>query len=217
MIFFVLLLLLKVKVKILLDEKLYIYLKVLFIRIKLFPRPKKATKKKQKQKSTPKKEKSPKGTDDKSKLPLIDNIKIITDTAKLLLKRFAKHLHIKIARIDIKIATGNAASTAIIYGIAAQSMAFLVEILNSITNLDKLKNSYINIEPDYLNEKTQAKADIVFSIRVIGVLDMGIRSLFRYIKLTNRAKSINSVKQEASKSKSIKVNEVNKNKTERVK
>lgn len=96
-------------------------------------------------------------------------------------------------------------------------MAFLIEILNNITNLDKLKNSYINVEPDYLNEKTQAKADIVFSIRVIGVLDMGIKSLFRYIKLANRAKAINSAKQGISKPKSIEVNEVNKNKTERVK
>ncbi len=189
-----LLLLLKVKIRVKFDGELAVWAQVLFIKIKLFPRPKKKKKpKKIKEKPKKQKKKQEKKSESeaapKPKVPILDMIKVITDVVKLFFKRFAKHFHIKIAKVNITVATGDAASTAILYGAVSSAVAILVETLNSVTNLDKLKKAEISVTPSYVEEKLSADIDLTFSLRVIGVLDMGLRSLFRFLKLHGRAKS----------------------------
>ena len=214
--FFILLLLLKVKINIVLDETFAVYAKVLFIKIKLFPPSKKKKKAKPKKAKKEKKVKEKKKADVTDvqekvqiKLTIFDYIKIITDVVNVFFKKFAKHLHIKLAKIYVKVATDDAAQTAILYGAVSQSLAYLVETLDSVTNLDGLKRSYINVEPDFLSNKFEAKINITFSIRIIGVLDMGLKSLFRFLKLYQRAKAIRAAKTRSDKTEETKINNEN--------
>ena len=209
-------LLLKVKINIVLDDAFAVYAKVLFIKIKLFPPSKKKKKAKPKKVKKEKKAKEKKKSDVTNaqekvqvKLTIFDYIKIITDVVNVFFKKFAKHLHIKLAKIYIKVATDDAAQTAILYGAVSQSLAYLVEALDSVTNLDGLKSSYFNVEPDYLSNKFEAKINITFSIRIIGILDMGLKSLFRFLKLYQRAKAIRAAKMQSETTEETKINNEN--------
>ena len=202
-----LLLLIKIKLNIILDGELKIYLKVLFLKIRLFPSKKKQKKKKPKDKEEkPKKEKKPKEKvaedgEEKPKPSIFDYIKIICDVVKLFFKKFAKHFHIKLAKIHVRVATGDAASTAILYGAISQSLAYLIATLNAVTRLDGLKRADILIYPDYLSDKFEAKINITFGLRLIGVVDAGLRSLFRFLKLQKRAKAVRAAKMKAKAAK----------------
>lgn len=179
---------LNIKINLILDGEFFAYAKVLFFKIKFFPRDKnnKKSKKSSKKKEKPKKQK--KKTSEKTeskgtpKLKIVDYIYIIRDVSRAFFGRFAKHLHIKLAKIYIRVATDDAAQTAILYGAVSQALACLLEVLDSVTNLDKIEKAEIDVEPDFLSEKTDAKINITYSLRVIGILDIGIKTLIRFLK-----------------------------------
>ena len=204
---------LKIKINIVLDEKFAVYAKVLFIKIKLFPKDKKIKKqKKVKEKEEKKKTHAVKADDNENiKLKIVDYIKIACDVVKLFFKKFAKHLHVKLAKIYIRVATGDAAQTAILYGVISQALSYLIEALDTVTNLDGLKKAYINVEPDYLSDKFDAKINITLSVRVFGLLDVGINSLVRFLKLRQRAKAIRKARARAEQADSPNINNENKN------
>ena len=198
-----LLLLLKVRINIIFDGSLTVYVKALFFKIKLFPssKKKKGKPKKEKKKKKQKKEKEkqkPDADDAQGEAPakptVVDYIGIILDVVKLFFKRFAKHLHIRLATVYIKVASPDAAQTAMLYGATSQAVAYLVEGLNAITNLDRLKSSRIEVFPDFSSDKLEAKINITFSIRLFGVVDMGVRSLLRFLKLKKRASASRAAK-----------------------
>ena len=99
-----------------------------------------------------------------------------------LFSKFAKRLHIKVARLKIKVATGDAASTAILYGAAVQSVAYIIEILGRITNVDGLKKAEISVEPDYLSEETSLDLCFIFSLRIRHVFGILFGTVGRAIK-----------------------------------
>ena len=208
---------LKIKINIVLDEKFAVYAKVLFIKIKLFPKDKKNRKqkkpsvKKVKGKKEKKKTHAVKDDNENIKLKIVDYIKIACDVVKLFFKKFAKHLHVKLAKIYIRVATGDAAQTAILYGVISQALSYLIEALDTVTNLDGLKKAYINVEPDYLSDKFDAKINITLSVRVFGLLDVGINSLVRFLKLRQRAKAIRKARARAEQADSPNINNENKN------
>ena len=141
--------------------------------------------KKEKKKSEPKKDKQPKRS-------ILDWLNIATSVLKVLFSKFFKHLRIKVAKLRINVATGDAASTAILYGVVIQSVAYIIEILNSATNLKGLKNADIAVNPDYLSESTSVEMKFVFSLRVwhlfsiiFGVLGKAIK---KFIETTPEKK-----------------------------
>lgn len=203
-----LLLLLKVKLNIVLEDSLGVYLKILFIKIRLYPSKsdkKKKPKRPKKEKPKSKKKEAPPEEKPKEKAPkptIFDYVKIILDVVKVFFKRFGKHFHIKIAKIHVRVATGDAASTAILYGSISQALSYLIATLDSITNLDGMKKADICVYPDYLSNKFEAKINLTFSIRLIGVVDTALRSLFRFLKLYKRAKAVSKAKAAAKLAKS---------------
>ena len=116
------------------------------------------------------------------KRSVLDWINIAGSVIGALFSKFAKRLHIKVARLKIKVATGDAASTAILYGAVVQSVAYIIEILQSVTNVDGLKNAEISVEPDYLSEETSLDLCFVFSLRIRHVFGILFGTVGRAIK-----------------------------------
>ena len=197
------------------DGELYLAIKILFFTIRIAPakspKPikikdytpkkhkkrlqknyqaylKKQEKKQQKKAEKQKKKEQKKAKSTKEKPPkrsVFDWLDIATSVLKVLFERFFKHLRIKVVRLRINVATGDAASTAILYGVVVQSVAYIVEMLNSITNLNNLKKADIAVNADYLSEKTSCDLKFVFSIRiwqifsiVFGVAGRAIKKFF---------------------------------------
>ena len=180
---------LRVNINIRYENELTVYLRVLFVRIKLLPQKskkfnaKKYEEKLQKNQDKPSVKLKEKSVADKEKAELGETISIITDTVKVFFKTFSKQLHVKLAKIHIIVATPDAAKTAILYGAVSGAAACLLELLDEITNLDRIKERSIIIEPDFLAQKSEMIINITLSISILGALLTLIKTFWRFIKL----------------------------------
>lgn len=141
-------------------------------------------KKEKKQAKKEKKEAEKKLTpQEKAKRPtIIENINMILEILKMFFSRFSKHLRIKVARLHLVIATGDAANTAILYGAVCQAVNPIVMLLEKYLNINKLEKADIDVRPDFVGDSIQADVKISFSISVWQIADIGLRALKSFIK-----------------------------------
>lgn len=112
--------------------------------------------------------------------PESENINNVVKTIRLILStffdRFAKFLTVRAVKLKIGVATGDAASTAILYGVVVQSVAYLLELIDNITNLKSLRYNDLNVYPDYTSESFTADIKIVLTLPVWCTLSLLIRT-----------------------------------------
>ena len=140
----------------------------------------KAAKKKRKKDAAKSAEKEAHSHQKSAKRPLSDTISVITEIVSTAVKRFSKHLRVRVARLHIHVATGDAASTAILYGAVSQGVACLAALLDSAGTLRSPTRSDVDIRADYLSEKTTADIEIGFSLRVWQIFDVLFSTLLAY-------------------------------------
>ncbi len=143
---------------------------------------KKSEKKKKKDEAKAKKAADKAAGKEKPKKPLGETINMIRDLVAVAVLRFAKHLRIRVARLHIGVATGDAASTAILYGTVAPAVACIAAYLDSTSTLRHPAKSDIDIHADYLSEKMQIDIEIGFSLCVWQLFDILFKTGFRLIK-----------------------------------
>lgn len=95
---------------------------------------------------------------------LIENLQMIQTLLKKLYAVTKGALRIKVRRMHISIGTEDAAKTAITYGVAVQSAAYLLEFIDTHFTKIRRKNGAMAIVPDYLSETTTSDIDISCSI-----------------------------------------------------
>ena len=160
LLFFVFLLSLKATVTICYADEVKLYVKVLFLKISILPKKKKywkssmsakkakkireGRKKKAEKDRIAKKEKAIKKEQkklEKAKKPkksmseILDLVQLICHLVSAVIRRFFHHLRIDVARLRVKVATGDAATTAIAYGAITQSINVLFPLLESVNTL----------------------------------------------------------------------------------
>ena len=204
LLFFVFLLSLKATITIRYSDEITLFVRVLFFKIKILPKkekkkgprsmsPAKAKKIRQKllkkeqakrekkaQKAIQKKQAPPKPK--KSVAEILDLIALVRKLVAAVVKRFFKRLRIDVARLKIKIATGDAASTAIAYGAVTQSINVLLPLLEPIKNFGLPKTTEIDIQPDFLSEDSEIDIRLSFSLRVWHVFDVAFSALSAFLK-----------------------------------
>ena len=214
LLFFALLLLLRIRLTITLRDKVSLTLSILCFRIRLFPRkqkkvkwrqysPKRAAKiaarkaKKQAKKQAKKAAKKAKKATEKhlattdrpqEKMTLAEKLVLVRALAATLLRKTHKHLKLKMARLHIRVATGDAASTAILYGAVSGVLASLLALLDRATSL-RAKQPQVAVFADYLSEKPSADVKLVFSISVWGALAILFAAAFSYLRTKAAQKS----------------------------
>ena len=168
------------------EESLTVYLRVLFVKIRLYPSKKekkkhphsmskrKAQKIKdslqKKPKEEPKKRKSKKK--EKEKEPkeapdLISIISIITSFVKSFLRLFAGSVRIRSSRLHIVVAAEDAADTAIAYGTLTQAVNLLFPMLDGIKTFKHLpRGKELSVRADFLSDTPKIDADVELYIRV---------------------------------------------------
>ena len=168
------------------EESLTVYLRVLFVKIRLYPSKKekkkhphsmskrKAQKIKdslqKKPKEEPKKRKSKKK--EKEKEPkeapdLISIISIITSFVKSFLRLFAGSVRIRSSRLHIVVAAEDAADTAIAYGALTQAINLLFPMLDGIKTFKHLpRGKELSVQADFLSDTSKIDADVELYIRV---------------------------------------------------
>lgn len=118
----------------------------------------------------------------KKKRSLSENISLVCDILKIFFSRFAKHFRIKVARLNITVATGDAATTAVLYGVAVQGVEYILALLDKATNVKYKKDAEVNVAVDYLSESTSVDISIAFALRVWHLFDILFRVAFSAVK-----------------------------------
>ena len=193
-----LLLSIKITLKIRYTEKLEVYLKIFFVKIKLYPSKKKKkrykhsmSKKeaqkikdslKKKPKKTKKKKKEEKSKDDE-KVDTASIVSIILSFVKNFIDLFARAIRLKASRIKIIVATEDAAQTALTYAAVTQSINILFPLLDKLKTVKKLPHGKeLSVDIDYLSDEPSFDVDLELYIRVAGALGAVCKAAIRAFK-----------------------------------
>ena len=211
LLFLVFLLTIKATVTIVYAGEVQLFLRVLFIKIRLVPAKKKkypksmSAKKAQKIKAKAAKKKAKKLAKKKEKElakeeekkavakgevqkekntpgEILDIISLVANLIKKVVGKFFGHLTIKLARIKLKIATGDAATTAITYGAVTQAINLLFPVLDNIKTVETPDAKQIDVVADFCSEESEIDIKISFGIRVWHVFHVVFSALGELIK-----------------------------------
>lgn len=98
------------------------------------------------------------------------------------LLKILKYFRIDLKRVNIVVSTDDAAKTALLYGTISQSTAYIIEILDKITNLKKTKKTEISVLADFTSGKTTVDVKAVLSLRVFHIIKVLFSLLTEMIK-----------------------------------
>ena len=101
---------------------------------------------------------------------------------KKILPKFIGKIHFKSAKLHVKVATGDAASTALACGGAKAGAAMLFELIDKFAVLERGSSRNVAIEPDFTSEEMKYDIDVRFRLRVIWAVHYGLKVLFKFIK-----------------------------------
>ncbi len=96
--------------------------------------------------------------------------------------RFGRYMKVTVARLHVAVATGDAASTAILYGAVVQSAAYIAALLDSLSVLNKPQKADVDIRADYLSESTTADVEIGLHLRIWQIFNILFKTAFAALK-----------------------------------
>lgn len=113
---------------------------------------------------------------------VLNTLSLLKELLSALVSRLFKYLKIRLARMKINVATGDAAATAIAYGAVCDAASVLLAILEPIDGFKAPSKKEVAVYADYLSESTTVDIKIILSIRVWQALIVAITTLITYIK-----------------------------------
>ena len=186
-----LLMCLRAHLHIIYDDDLRIFVRVLFIKYTIYPEKKKrfnAQKHDKKKAKANKKSGEPvikhKDETDK-KSSLLDKVLLIKEILSVAFKTFSRHLRVKISALNLRVASPDAAQTAIMYGAISAAVAGILELIDSYSNLNITRKTSVTVEPDFLTDKCEASINISLSISVFGALITLAKTFWKYFTIKN--------------------------------
>ena len=166
----------------------FLYVRILFLKLRLPPEKAAHTEENPKEQTTEKgRKKKAKKEKEKAALPkkaVGEYITIFTDALKELVHKLKRYLFLEKYIIKADIGTDDAAKTAILYGAASNAAAQLWMLVCSLKRRTRNpKLIYTEIKPDFIAEQTDFYADIELSIRLWQILSLGMTARGVYKKL----------------------------------
>lgn len=120
------------------------------------------------------------------------NLKENLDMIFALLKRAYKltrgKVTIEFREMHLLVATGDAAQTAILYGVVLQTSAYLLQWTEENFNHVRRLDGAMTVEPDYLAAIPSAKVDLRISVRLFRAIGIGFKMLRAYFSERRRAR-----------------------------
>ena len=168
-----LILVLRVRLVINFDDDLCVYLRFLFFKYRIYPeKPKKANSKRKKSKKSKntKAEASTKSEEPKKEDTVVSKLWAIRKVLLTTIEKFLGKVHFKFVKLNAVVGCENAAATALLYGAVSQGVAYLIEVLDNISNVDISKRSEISVKSDFVSQKSSLDGKIVLYISVVHLL-----------------------------------------------
>ena len=167
-----LLLALPIKLILTAKESVRLEARVAFLRFPLYPvKKKKRARKRKKKVYTDKKKVTGIAPVDKKieAMSLRDELRLVRALLQTVVRRRKKWLRLHAARLHIRVATGDAAATAVLYGVVCQSLSYLLALLDGVARV-KAREPDVAVIADFEGERPSADVKIILSLRVIDVL-----------------------------------------------
>ncbi len=111
-----------------------------------------------------------------------EKIDTVITLVKILFSRFFRHLRLDVSKILITVGGSDAAKAAITYGVISQSVAYLLEFLDSRLKISKKRKGQINVFCDFTSETVTYDISISASLSIWQLLDIGISLAYNYFK-----------------------------------
>ena len=119
--------------------------------------------------------------------PIMDLIVLAARVAGLFFSRFFGKIHIKVARLHVKVGAADAMSCAVMTAVVDRSIKYLMWFLGKICVVNGLKKADIQVAPDYMVDSIAFDCNITFRVTIGGVLGAlfkaGFAFLFGYVKI----------------------------------
>lgn len=119
---------------------------------------------------------------------LTDTLSLITSLIEALHGRLFRSAHVHLYRFFIRIGTGDAAKTALLYGALCPAARILLESINECSNLHLHHPNQLRVYPDFTGENFSAELDICITLRVFHALSLVIDAL-KHLTLHKQSKT----------------------------
>ena len=116
--------------------------------------------------------------------PYLEQLRLIRAQLAVLLRKTRKHVKLRVARLYVRVATGDAAQTAILYGTVMSILCPLFSFLSRITRF-KARKPDVEVIPDFLGERSAVDVRLELSItltRLIALVTSLTLSYLRAVK-----------------------------------
>ena len=123
-----------------------------------------------------------------SKPALGDLVSLICRVLGVFCSRFFGKIRIKVARLNVRVGAADAMQTAVLYGVANQSVQYLMAGLGKITNLDGLDKAEISVTPDFLSGKVDFDLKLTVRVSLGNVLGAALRAGWKFLTGYSRIK-----------------------------
>ena len=155
-------------------------LEILFFRFRLYPRKNKikapSHKKQKTKKEDAKKPKAPSPSD-----PPLKQLTTLLSVLKENFPRLLTVLTLRLKRLKMKVASEDAAKTALLYGEASLALSAFLELLHGFCKF-KEDAGAVSLEPDFSGSHTSLDAVLLLSTSLWRVASLGIRLCFGFLK-----------------------------------
>ena len=97
---------------------------------------------------------------------LKENLEMVLALAKKLVHKTRGKVKIKVRKLHIRVATNDAAHTALLYGVVGQLVAHLIGFVERNYTAIQHRDGDLTVEPDYNTSECSANIDIVLSAKI---------------------------------------------------
>jgi outer membrane phospholipase A len=122
---------------------------------------------------------------------ILDKLNSVRDILSIIFKSFNKNITVKLTQIHIRVATPDAAQTAILYGAVTGAAACILDLIDEVTLLKPLDESSILIEPDFLSEQSEFKLKILLHITIFRAIRVLLKSFITYYSIKDKSQIYN--------------------------
>lgn len=179
----------RINLHIIYENELVVYLRILFFKIRIIPD---TNKRFDIGKLTHRKKASPTNviSDIKKATPyspsILDKLNSVREIISIIFRTFHRRVNVKLTKIHVRVATPDAAQTAILYGAVSTAVACILDLIDDISKLKPLKQSSVSVEPDFISAKTDVKLNIQFYVSIFDTIVILMKSFFKYYSVKDK-------------------------------
>ena len=111
--------------------------------------------------------------------PLSEKLSFATDLASFVLRRTLSLAHVRVSRLAVTVGSGDAATTALLYGAISPALAFLLETLHQFSHLHIARGAPVGVAADFTSDRTRADLHLRFRLRVIHLIIIALHTVIK--------------------------------------